>query len=129
VKHTYPVFAGPPNVPPTPLFSKQSVANLETLVAFSPYYRADDASMSGKIELFYQQALLSYNDYYLYDEFHTYIQLARKMSSWYEHFKPPGAKAEEADTSDALAKEGAVVTVGARPVNAIVSRHYNMSGS
>ncbi len=51
---------------------------METLVAFSPFYRADDACMSEKLEIFYQQAFLHYNKYQ-YNEFYTYI--IRKMSS------------------------------------------------
>jgi hypothetical protein len=47
VKRKYPQLEGPPSVPPVFFFSKNLLAYLETLVAFSPYYRADDARMAG----------------------------------------------------------------------------------
>ena len=45
VRRKYPALVGPPAVPETYFVSKQLVAYLETLIAFSPYYRADDGSM------------------------------------------------------------------------------------
>jgi hypothetical protein len=42
VTTSYRSLAGPPSVPETYLFSKELVAYLETLIAFSVYYRADD---------------------------------------------------------------------------------------
>ena len=48
---TYPALLGPPAVLETYLFSKDLVAYLETLIAFSCYYRADDSHMAGKIDI------------------------------------------------------------------------------
>ncbi len=42
---TFPALDGPPAVPETYMVAKELVAYLETLVAFSLYYRADDGSM------------------------------------------------------------------------------------
>ena len=46
---TYPALQGPPAVPETYL-SEGLVAYLETLIAFSCYYRADDSHMAGKMD-------------------------------------------------------------------------------
>ncbi len=64
-------------VPETNRISKQFVAYLETLVAFSPFYLAADPSTQGKIENFYCKALKRYKDF-TYKEFQKYI--ARNMS-------------------------------------------------
>ena len=102
------------------------MAYLETLVAFSPYYRADDHRMSGKMEPFYQQALLRYKDY-TYDEFHKYI--TKKLTAFYERFSAPEAE-DKMDEKDATGDEGDVVEVGPLPDGAIVAkRHYAMSDS
>jgi hypothetical protein len=117
---------GPPHVPETYHVSKELVAYLETLVAFSPYYRADDPRMSGKMEPFYQQALLRYKDY-TYDEFHKYI--TKKLTAFYERFSAPEAE-DKTDEKDATGDEGDVVEVGPLPDGAIVAkRHYAMSDS
>jgi hypothetical protein len=80
---TYPALPGPPAVPETYLFSKELVAYLETLIAFSCYYRADDGRMAGKMEQFYLEALTRYKGF-KYPDFHAYI--ARKMTAWYKQF-------------------------------------------
>ena len=54
---TYPALPGPPAVPETYLFSKELVAYLETLIAFSCYYRADDSSMAGKMDIRYRRLI------------------------------------------------------------------------
>ncbi len=69
VTTSYRSLAGPPSVPETYLFSKELVAYLKTLIAFSIYYRADDPGMSGKMDQFYTKALASYNNI-PYAEFH-----------------------------------------------------------
>ena len=51
VSTTYPALPGPPAVPETYLFSKELLAYLETLIAFSCYYRADDSHMAGKMDI------------------------------------------------------------------------------
>ena len=53
---TYPALPGPPAVPETYLFSKELVAYLETLIAFSCYYRADDSRMAGKMDIRYSRS-------------------------------------------------------------------------
>ena len=50
----------PPAVPETYMISKELVAYLETLVTFTPYYKADAPRMSGKMEMFYAKALKRY---------------------------------------------------------------------
>ncbi len=78
---TYCALAGPPSVPDTYLFSKGLVAYLETLIVFSVYYRADDPSMSGKMDQFYTKALALYKDY-PYSEFHKYtVSVTRSFFS------------------------------------------------
>ena len=54
---TYPALTGPPAVPETYLFSKELVAYLETLIAFSCYYRADDSRMAGKMDILYRRLI------------------------------------------------------------------------
>jgi hypothetical protein len=54
---TYPALPGPPSVPETYLFSKELVAYLETLIAFSSYYRADDSRMAGKMDKLYRRLI------------------------------------------------------------------------
>jgi hypothetical protein len=43
-------------------FSKELLAYLETLVAFSPYYRADDPRVTTHIDKYYESALEKYQD-------------------------------------------------------------------
>ena len=106
---TYPALPGPPAVPETYLFSKELVAYLETLIAFSCYYRADDSRMAGKMEQFYTQALTRYKGF-KYPDFHAYI--ARKMTAWYKQF-PFNVKdvevEDEAEGEGSEPEEGAVV--------------------
>ena len=110
---TYPVLPGPPAVPETYLFSKELVAYLETLIAFSCYYRADDSRMAGKMEQFYSQALARYKGF-KYPDFHAYI--ARKMTAWYKQF-PFNVKhvevEDEAEGEGSEPEEGAVVAAPA----------------
>ena len=54
---TYPALPGPPAVLETYLFSKELVAYLETLIAFSCYSRADDSRMDGKIDIRYRRLI------------------------------------------------------------------------
>ena len=110
---TYPALPGPPAVPETYLFSKELVAYLETLIAFSCYYRADDSRMAGKMEQFYTQALTRYKGF-KYPDFHAYI--ARKMTAWYKQF-PFNVKhvevEDEAEGEGSEPEEGAVVAAPA----------------
>ena len=49
---------GPPHVPYLHLFSKNLLACMETLVAFCPCYKAANPRMAGKMETFFQQAVV-----------------------------------------------------------------------
>jgi hypothetical protein len=79
VQRKYPQLEGPPYVPHVHFFSKNLLGYLETLVAFCPYYRADDGRMAGKMETFYQQAVHSYKDF-KDKQLHQYI--TRKLTAW-----------------------------------------------
>ena len=54
---TYPALPGPPAVPESYLFSTELVAYLMTLIAFSCYYRADDSSMAGNMDIQYRRLI------------------------------------------------------------------------
>ncbi len=60
--------------------SKQLVAYLQKLVAFSQYYRADDPHSSGKMETLYHKSLERYKGFE-YKAFHAYI--IGKMTTYY----------------------------------------------
>ncbi len=110
---SYCSLAGPPSVLETYLFSKELVAYFETLIAFSVYYRADDPSMSGKMDLFYTKALASYKDI-PYAEFHKYI--TRTLDNWYWLF--PFKKNDYAAENESFSgKEGDIVEVPAVDVS------------
>ena len=123
VHTTFPALVGPPAVPETYMVSKELVAYLETLVAFTPYYRADDPRMSGKMETFYTKALKRYKAY-PYKEFHKYI--SKKLIAFYDRFDPAEVKEEPAEPGSP--KEGDVVEVGTLPDGVIVEPAYDMSG-
>jgi hypothetical protein len=63
VQRKYQQLPGPPLVPPVQFFSRNLLAYLETLVAFSPCYRADDGRMAGKMEAFHLQAVERYKSF------------------------------------------------------------------
>ena len=120
VHSSFPALDGPPAVPETYMVSKELVAYLETLVAFTPYYRADDARMSGKMENFYTKALSRYNTF-SYKDFHKYF--ARKLIEFYERFEP--AETEEGPEEP---KDGDVVELGDLPVGSITHPAFYLSG-
>ena len=93
------------------MVSKELVAYLETLVAFTLYYRADDARMSGKMENFYTKALSRYNTF-SYKDFHKYF--ARKLIEFYYRFEPAESKEGPEEP-----KECDVVELGDLPVGSI----------
>ncbi len=66
-------------------FSKVLFSYLETLVAFSPYYRVNDPRMVGPLDQYYSDTLAAYGEV-SYKTFHN--KLARKMKAWYERFPP-----------------------------------------
>ena len=86
-------------------FSKELLSFLETLVAFSPYYKANDARCAGAMDSFYYDALKAYNTL-SYDELHKF--LAKRLHIWYAKFRPAGAREEDKDPSDR--EMGSVVT-------------------
>ncbi len=95
---------------------------METLIAFSVYYREDDPRMSGKMDQFYTKALAAYNDI-RYPEFHKYI--IRKLDNWYRLF--PFKKNDVAGDDDSLSgEEGDVVDVPAVDASQ-VGRSFNIS--
>jgi len=108
VKRKYQQLEGPPSVPPVFFFSKNLLAYLETLVAFSPYYRADDARMAGKMEAFYQEAVNRYKAY-TDDKLHDYI--TKKLTAWCDLYRPKPPSTESADKEDIDGEEGDVVNV------------------
>ena len=80
---------------------------METLIAFSCYYRADDSRMAGKMEQFYTLALASYKEF-KYPDCHAYI--ARKITTWYKQFPFKNKTDEEEDEAEgAEAEDGDVV--------------------
>jgi len=108
VQRKYPQLEGPPSVPPVNFFPKNLLGYLETLVAFCPYYRADDARMAGKMEAFYQQAVQRYKDY-TDKQLHQYI--TRKLTDWCDLYRPVPPSTESADKEDIDGEEGDVVNV------------------
>ncbi len=78
---------------------------METLIAFSVYYRADDPRISGKMDQFYTKALALYKDY-LYPESHKYI--GRKMENRYRLFPFPSTD-NVAEDDSVSGEEGGVV--------------------
>ena len=123
VQRKYPQLEGPPSVPPVFFFSKNLLAYLETLVAFSPYYRADDARMAGKMEAFYQEAVNRYKAY-TDDKLHDYI--TKKLTAWCDLYRPKPPSTESADKEDIDGEVGDVVTVDGG--DAVGSASFHMSG-
>jgi hypothetical protein len=99
------------------------LAYLETLVAFSPYYRADDGRMAGNMETFYHQAVDRYKDFQD-RQHHQYI--TSKLTAWCKHYHPKQPSVESADNEDIDGDEGDIVNVPAG--EAVHSRSFTMSG-
>ena len=123
VQRKYPQLEGPPSVPPVFFFSKNLLAYLETLVAFCPYYRADDARMAGKMEAFYQEAVNRYKAY-TDDKLHDYI--TKKLTAWCDLYRPKPPSTESADKEDIDGEVGDVVNVDGG--DAVGSASFHMSG-
>jgi hypothetical protein len=112
VQRKYPQLPGPPLVPPVQFFSRNLLAYLdsETLVAFSPYYRADDGRMAGKVEAFHLQAVerdKSFKDHQLHHH------ITRKLTAWCKLYRPKQPSVEQADDEDIDGAEGDIVDVPA----------------
>ena len=95
-----------PSVPHVNFFSKNLLGYLETLVAFCPYYRADDARMAGKMEAFYQEAVNRYKAY-TDDKLHDYI--TKKLTAWCDLYRPKPPSTQSADKEDIDGEVGDVV--------------------
>jgi hypothetical protein len=90
-------------------FSKELLAYLETIVAFSPYYIQNDPRTAGVMDNFYSAALQAYASV-SYKDLHQ--NLIRRLKAWYEIFKPVHPKARP-EVKLEEAQEGDVVTFGA----------------
>jgi hypothetical protein len=75
-------------------FSRELLAFLETMVAFSPYYRdvANNPNAAGPADAFYDTALARYKKV-PYDKLHDYI--AESLVEGYDRFKPDAAGTED----------------------------------
>ena len=111
-------------IPETYRISKQLVAYLETLVAFSPYYVAGDHRTTGRVDNFYMQALARYKDF-TYKEFHKYI--ARKMEAFYRRHGFPVTKADRGRPEPDESQEPAVGDVVPVEGGAAVNQSYRLS--
>ncbi len=87
VQRKYPQLEGPPyrDVPYVHFFPKNLLGYLEALVAFCPYYKADDGRMAGKMEIFYQQAVHRYKDF-TDKQLNQYI--TSKLTAWRQLYRP-----------------------------------------
>jgi hypothetical protein len=73
-------------------FSKELLAYLETLVAFCPYYRADDPRVilvvTAHIDKYFYSALEKYQNIQ-YNELHGF--LTELLTEWYDKYPPAAA--------------------------------------
>jgi hypothetical protein len=97
---------------------------LETLIAFSPYYRANYPCVYGEMEQFYTQVLGVCCKDFEYAAFHKYIN--RKVSGWYKRFP---LNNETGEDKAGCGEECNIVKVGSLPAGALQSRSYYMFGS
>ena len=100
-------------------FSKELIAYLETIVAFSPYYRVNDPRMVGPLDQYFADAVAAYAEV-SYKTFHK--KLAREMKTWYERFPavPPEPQTDDEGlplASAALPAEGTQVRPAQRCFN------------
>ena len=81
-------------------FSRELVAFLETMVAFSPYQVANDPNAAGPSDIFYEAALANYKKV-PYDTFHKFIEDG--LVDWFKRFPFTAADAatSEEDKEDA----------------------------
>jgi hypothetical protein len=93
-------------------FSRELLAYLETMVAFSPYHVANNPNAAGPADAFYETALARYKKV-PYDKLHEYI--ADSLVEWYDRFKPDAAGTEDdegAAEEDINGENGLVETEG-----------------
>ena len=81
-------------------FSKELLAFLETLVAFCPYYRANDPRAAGAMDNYYTDTLRDYGGV-SYDDLHNF--LTDELTAWYARLSPAKAvdSYEEGPAGDA----------------------------
>ncbi len=87
---------------------------LKTLVAFSPYYYADDPRSAENIDKHYKSALKLHKDIE-YEQFHAY--LAGRLRMWYENHPRHRPERSEAAVGDAIDGDAAGLD-GAQPKKA-----------
>jgi hypothetical protein len=80
--------------------------------------------MSGKMEAFYQEALLCCKDF---DNCQLHDSITRKLAAWCRRFKPNNAETEAAADEAGSCKKGDVVDVAPLPGDAVHSTPYIMS--
>ncbi len=115
-----------PSVPYVHFFSKNLLGYLDTLVAFCPYYRADDGRMAGKMETFYQQDVHRYKDF-TDKQLHQYI--TRKLTAWCQLYRPKRLSMESVDNENVDGEDGDIVNIP-RVIpggNAVNTTSYGMS--
>jgi hypothetical protein len=97
-------------------FSKELLAFLETLVAFSPYYRANDPRAAGAMDTYYTDTLRDYGGV-SFDDLHDC--LTPELTDWYARFPPAKAVDSDEEGPAGGANVGDVVDIGpAQPTNA-----------
>jgi hypothetical protein len=69
-------------------FSKELLAYLKTLVAFCPYYRADDPRVTSHIDKYFHSALEKYQHTQYY-ELHGF--LTELLTEWFDKYPPAAA--------------------------------------
>ena len=112
-------------------FSKELLATLETLVAFCPYYAANDHNAAAPMDNYYAETLADLKPL-RYDDIHTYLE--EGLREWYDRFKP---LAEQSDSDDEAAGEtgdadlpvGTIVAVSQPGANSIYSLKRRQSSS
>ncbi len=89
-------------------FSKELLAYLETLVAFCPYYRADNPQVTAHIDKYVHSALEKYLDIQ-YNKLHGF--LTELSTEWYNKYPPAAAGSKRSVHTLEDAEEGDVVKV------------------
>ena len=102
-------------------FSRELLAFLETMVAFSPYHVANNPNAAGPADAFYEETLARYKKV-PYDKLHDYIEDG--FINWYKHFPPDNGAADTEEEADAEVEVNGEPQVQARdtePADASVS--------
>jgi hypothetical protein len=100
-------------------FSRELLAFLETMVAFSPYHVANDPFIAVPMSTTYDAALARYKQV-PYDKLHEYI--TEGLVEWYERFKPDADAADDNEDEDEDGEEDdEVETASTAPIEALSS--------